>query len=355
MSFNFQEIIRKNVREILIGKANPLSNNNCAILLDKNENAFGSPTIKWYNRYPTVEPVLLKAAIANIKALNKENILLGNGNRECVDVLFRCFCEAGKDNMIVCLPAEDLYQTVAQINDVTVKQVPLLDNFQLDILHLESVTDANTKMIFIASPNGITGNAMNRQDIELILNNFDGLVVIDETYINFSRQKSFASELADYPNLVLLQNFDIAWGLAGLGVSMLFASEEIILILQSIQPPHPINTPTQELLLKALGEVGMVNDMIKELVQMRVALKAVLIKFPFIEKVYPSDANFLLVKLTDAKSVHEFLMEKSIAVKDVSHMRQCENCLRITIGTEVENTKLIEALVAYHDHNQQSL
>ncbi len=336
-------------------KAKSISINDCSILLDKNENAFGSPLIKWYNRYPAVEPVLVKAAIANIKALNQENIQLGNGNHGCVDLLFRCFCEAGKDNVVVCPPADELYKSVAQINDVTVKQVPLLDNFQLDILHLESVTDANTKMIFIASPNGITGNAMDRRDIELILNNFDGLVVIDETYINFSRQKSFASELADYPNLVLLQNFDIAWGLAGLGVSMLFASEEIISILQSIQPPHPINTPTQELLLKALDEVGMVNDMIKELVQMRVALKVVLIKFPFIEKVYPSDANFLLVKMTDAKMAHEFLTGKRIAVKDVSHLPQCENCLRITIGTEDENTKLIEALVVYHDHNQQSV
>ena len=351
MRFDLQKIIRKNLGQIIAGKATPPSVSDCSILLDKNENSFGSPLIKWYNRYPESDPVSLKTAIANIKALDKENIVLENGNHGCLDLLFRCFCQAGIDNVIVCQPADELYITVAEINDVAVKQVPLLDNFQLDLIHLESVVDADTKMILIVSPNGISGNATDRRDIEMILNNFNGIVVIDETYVNFSRQKSFATELSDYPNLVLLQNFDIAWGMAGLGVSMVFASLEISSILQAIQLPCTINVPTQELLLKALEEVGMVNDLIKELVQMRVALKAVLEKFPFIEKVYPSDANFLLIKMTDAKAVHEFLAQKNIAVKNVSHLRQCQNCLRITIGTEDENTKLVEALLAYYDQD----
>jgi histidinol-phosphate aminotransferase len=189
---------------------------------------------------------------------------------------------------------------------------------------------------------------MNREDVETVLNNFDGLVVVDEAYINFSKQKSFIQELKDYPNLVVLQTFSKAWGLAGLRLGMAFASEEIIEILNRVKPPYNINQVTQELALKALEEVGQVNDMIKELVQMRVALKGVFEKIPIVQKVYPSDANFLLVKVEDAKATYNYLLSRGIVVRDRSNVKLCDNCLRITIGTEEENTELVEALADYY-------
>ena len=351
MNFELSKLISANVNEMQWQNPSSKQVANVNILLDSNENALGSPLIKWYNRYPKNEMEKLIMAIASIKAVSVENIFLSNGNFAVLDLLIRCFCNPGIDKMIACPPCNGHFENLAKLNNVFLQKVPLLDDFQLDLIQLEHIADNKTKIIFIESPNSVVGNAMNRADIELVLNNFNGLVVIDETYVNFSRQKSFVTELADYPNLIILQNFDIAWGLAGLGVSMLIASKEIIALLNTIQDLHPINLPTQELMLKALEEVGMVNDMTKELVQMREALKKVLPKLPFIEKVYPSDANFLLVKMDNVIGVYNYLLQKEIAVKDVSHLDQCENCVRITVGTEEENTSLVEALVDYFDEN----
>jgi histidinol-phosphate aminotransferase len=219
-------------------------------------------------------------------------------------------------------------------------------------VHLENLVDENTRLIWICSPNNPTANSMNREDVETILNNFNGLVVVDEAYINFSRQKSFIQELNDYPNLVVLQTFSKAWGLAGLRLGMAFASEQIVEILNRVKPPYNINQVTQELALKALEEVGQVNDMIKELVQMRAALKGVFEKIPFVRKVYPSDANFLLVKVDDAKGVYNYLLSRGIVVRDRSNVQLCENCLRITIGTEEENTDLVEAMADWYVANK---
>jgi histidinol-phosphate aminotransferase len=240
-----------------------------------------------------------------------------------------------------------MYEVSANINDIEIRKAPLLDNYQLDLVHLENLADENTKLIWICSPNNPTGNSMDRKDVETVLNNFNGLVVIDEAYVNFSRHKSFIQELNDYPNLVVLQTFSKAWGLAGLRLGMAFASEEIIEVLSRVKPPYNINQVTQELALKALEEVGQVNDMITELVQMREALKGVFEKLNFIEKVYPSDANFLLIKMQNARAVYEFLLTKGIVVRNRSNVLLCDNCLRITIGTEKENTILVDALIDY--------
>jgi histidinol-phosphate aminotransferase len=237
---------------------------------------------------------------------------------------------------------------------VEIRKAPLLDDFQLDLVHLENLVDENTKLIWICSPNNPTGNSMDRADVETVLNNFNGLVVVDEAYINFSRQKSFVQELADYPNLVVLQTFSKAWGLAGLRLGMAFASGEIIDVLNRVKPPYNINQATQDLALKALEEVGQVNDMIKELVQMRAALKGVFEKLPFVKKVYPSDANFLLVQVDDAKSAYTYLLSRGIVVRDRSNVLLCENCLRITIGTEEENTELIEAMADFFVETRQT-
>jgi histidinol-phosphate aminotransferase len=242
-----------------------------------------------------------------------------------------------------------MYEVSANINNVQIKKAPLLPDFQLHLIHLENLMDANTKIIWICSPNNPTGNSIERASIEMVLNNFNGLVVIDEAYINFSKQKSFIQELQDYPNLVVLQTLSKAWGLAGLRLGMAFASKEIIGILDKVKPPYNINTATQELVLKALQEVGQVNDMIKIIVDMREALANVFRKMPTVEKVYPSDANFLLVKIADARAVYDFLLTQQIVVRDRSSVELCENCLRITIGTEKENTLLIDAMQAWYN------
>lgn len=348
--FDLDKLIRNNIK-LLTSYSSPNDDGTAdvKVRLNANENAFGSPLTTWYNRYPDPAQAKLKEAISKVKNIATEKIFLGNGSDECIDILYRCFCNPGKDNVIICPPTSERYELFANINDVAVKKAPLLDDFQLDLVHLENLADENTKMIWICSPNDATGNSMDRDDVETVLNNFNGLVVIDEAYINFSRQKSFLQELEDYPNLVVLQTFSKAWGLAGLRLGMAFASPEIVEIMGRVKQPYNISTTTQQLALKALEEVGQVNDMIKELVQMKVALKGVFEKIPFIQKVYPSDANFLLIKVDDAKSLYEFLLQQGIAVKDQSEYELCTNCLRITIGTEEENTELVEALVAWYD------
>lgn len=346
MNFEINNLIRKNIQEIIIANKQE-DNYEIKFRLDKNENSLGSPLPKWYNRYPDFQQLVLKEKIANIKNTEAKNIFLGNGTEECIDVLYKCFCEPEKDNVIVCPPTDNRYEFAAKIANVEVKEAVLLDDFQLDLVHLENLIDEHTKIIWIASPNNPTGNSMNRNDIELLLNNFNGLVVIDEAYINFSRQKSFIQLLIDYPNLIILQTFSKAWGLAGLRLSALFANANIINALTVIKKPYNINTATQELVLKALEEIGQVNGMIKLLVEMRQALIEVFKEISFIEKVYESDANFILIKVHDAADLYQYLLSKSIAVENVSHLPLCENCLRITVGTEQENTILIDAFADY--------
>ncbi len=342
--FQLEKLTRKNIQSLTpYSSARDEFSGEAKVFLDANENSLGSPLIKWYNRYPDPHQVKLKETISLIKSVAIEQIFLGNGSDECIDLLYRCFCNPGKDNIVICPPTYGMYEVSANINDVEIRKAPLLDDFQLDLVHIETLVDANTKLIWICSPNNPTGNSLTRSDVESVLNNFNGLVVVDEAYINFSRHRSFVQELADYPNLVVMQTFSKAWGLAGLRLGMAFASTQIIEIMNRVKPPYNINQATQEIALKALEEVGQVNDMIKELVQMRVALKAVFEKLPFIEKVYPSDANFLLVKMKDARNVYEFLLEMGIVVRDRSNVKLCDNCLRITIGTEDENTQLVEA------------
>ncbi|WP_207496819.1 histidinol-phosphate transaminase [Aridibaculum aurantiacum] len=355
MSFNIENLTRENIKSLTpYSSARDEFSGEAKVFLDANENSIGSPLIKWYNRYPDPHQQKVKEAISAVKSVPAENIFLGNGSDECIDLLYRCFCNPGKDNVVICPPTYGMYEVSANINDVEVRRAPLLDDFQLDLVHLENLVDEHTKIIWICSPNNPTGNSMDRADIEAVLNNFNGLVVVDEAYINFSRHKSFTAELIDYPNLVVLQTFSKAWGMAGLRLGMAFASPEIIHTLNKVKPPYNINQATQDLALKALEEVGQVNDMIKELVQMRVALKGVFEKIPFIEKVYPSDANFLLVKMKDARKVYEFLLDRGIVVRDRSNVTLCENCLRITIGTEQENTDLVDALADWHFNTLKS-
>jgi histidinol-phosphate aminotransferase len=352
MSFDINQLVRPNIAALVpYSSARDEFSGEAKVFLDANENSLGSPLKKWYNRYPDPHQLAIKEKLSFIKGVGVEHIFLGNGSDECIDVLFRCFCEPGKDNVIICPPTYGMYEVSANINNIALKKVPLLDNFQLDLIHLEDQIDANTKIIWICSPNNPTGNSINRIDIETVLNNFTGIVVIDEAYINFAQQKSFVQELADYPNLVVMQTFSKAWGLAGLRLGMAFASLSIIEIMNKVKPPYNVNQATQELVLTALEEIGQVNDMIKLLVDMRIALADVFLSMPTVEKVYPSDANFILVKIKEAKKIYEFLLTKGIVLRDRSNVQLCSDCLRITIGTEQENTFLVDAMQDWYQLN----
>jgi histidinol-phosphate aminotransferase len=354
MSFNLEALIRANIKKVTpYSSARDEFKTPAAaaemkmIFLDANENSLGSPLTRWYNRYPDPYQREVKEAIAAIKNISASSIFLGNGSDECIDLLYRCFCEPGKDNVIICPPTYGMYEVSAAINDVAVKKVPLLPNFQLDLEGMENAVDSQTKIIWICSPNNPTGNSILFSDMEMIINNFDGLVVVDEAYINFAKQRSLLTTLQDYPNLVVMQTLSKAWGLAALRLGIAFASEAIVSWLNKIKPPYNINQATQEIALKALQEVGQVNDMIREIVVMREGLAISLQDLPMVEKVYPSDANFLLVKVKDALKLYEHLLGESIVVRDRSKVKLCEGCLRITVGTDEENRKLIESFKNY--------
>lgn len=315
-----------------------------SVFLDANENSFGSPLPANYNRYPDPLQLDLKDAISKIKGVPIENTFLGNGSDEAIDLLFRAFCNPGKDNVIILPPTYGMYEVSANINDVEIRKVDLLPNFQLDLEKIAENIDANTKMIFICSPNNPTGNSINRTDIETILANFKGLVVIDEAYINFAKQKTFIQELTEYANLVVLQTFSKAWGLAALRLGMAFSSMPVIDILNKVKPPYNINQATQDLALAALANIQQVNDWIKITVTERERLSGELANLAIVKKVYPSDANFILVEVIDALATYNSLVDKGIIVRDRSKVSLCEGCLRITIGTEEENRHLISIL-----------
>ncbi|WP_026751999.1 histidinol-phosphate transaminase [Sediminibacterium sp. C3] len=350
--FDVNTLVRDNIARLTpYSSARDEFSGEAKVFLDANENSLGSPLKKWYNRYPDPHQKAIKQKLAMVKGIAAEHIFLGNGSDECIDLLYRCFCNPGKDNIVICPPTYGMYEVSANINDVAVKKVSLLPNFELDLSGIEDAIDDQTKLIWICSPNNPTGNSLKRLDIETLLNNFKGLVIVDEAYINFSKQKSFVQELTEYPNLVVLQTLSKAWGLAGLRLGMAFASTAIIEILNRVKPPYNINQATQELVLTALEEVGQINDMIRLLVDMREALAEVFASMPTVETVYPSDANFILVKIKEARAVYEFLLTKGIVLRDRSNVQLCNDCLRITVGSEQDNTLLVEAMQDWYQLN----
>jgi histidinol-phosphate aminotransferase len=345
MAFELDKLVRPNIKTLKpYSSAKDEYTGEAKILLDANENSLGSPLTKWYNRYPDPYQQKLKEKLAFVKQIAANQIFIGNGSDECIDILFRTFCEPGKDNIIICPPTYPMYEVSANINDIQIQKAPLLSDYQLNVAHIEQLVNAHTKIIWICSPNNPTGNSLDRIDIETILNHFDGVVVIDEAYINFSKQKSFVQSLIDYPNLVVLQTLSKAWGLAGLRLGMCFANPDIIGYMNKVKAPYNINIVTQELALQALEEVGQVNDMIKLLVDMRNALAEVIASMPHVIQVFPSDTNFILVKIPKARALYEYLLSQGIIVRDRSALELCEDSLRITVGTEQENTALVDAM-----------
>jgi histidinol-phosphate aminotransferase len=341
-------LVRKNILELKpYSSARHEFSGKATVFLDANENAFGSPLAEAFNRYPDPLQWQLKFQIARIKGVPAENIFIGNGSDEVIDLAFRIFCNPGVDNVIVCPPTYGMYAVSAQINNVQMKSVPLLNEFQLDVEGILQAVDAHTKLLFICSPNNPTGNNMDRASVELLLNNFPGIVIIDEAYINYSRQKTFIAELTEYPNLMVMQTLSKAWGLAALRIGLCFASLDIIDLLNKVKPPYNINDASQQLALDALQDPLQVNDWIKTVFSERENLAQALKAFAFVEKVYPSDANFLLIKVTDANALYAYLAEQEIVVRNRTNEQNCDNCLRITIGTPKENQWLLTTLKNY--------
>ncbi|WP_339865654.1 histidinol-phosphate transaminase [uncultured Algoriphagus sp.] len=314
------------------------------IFLDANENPYGSVTDEDHNRYPDPYQLELKDEIAKIKKVKASQIFLGNGSDEAIDLLFRAFCNPGKDNVILLPPTYGMYEVSAGINDVETRKIPLTPDFQLQPDLILKAVDENTKIIFVCSPNNPSGNKVNREDILRLLREFNGLVVVDEAYIDFSDEPSFTTHLEEFGNLLVMQTFSKAWGLASLRLGMAFASKKMIKILNRIKPPYNISGLTQDTVLAAIQKVDKVNAMIADILQEREFLKEKLNQLDFVEKIHPSHANFLLVKIPNAAHVYDDLIEEKIIVRNRSKVQLCEECLRISVGTRSENEAFIQAL-----------
>ena len=314
------------------------------MFLDANENPYNLP----HNRYPDPMQWELKKELAKIKKVSPEHIFLGNGSDEAIDLVFRAFCEPRIDNVVAIDPTYGMYQVCADVNDVEYRKVLLDDNFQFSADNLLAATDEYTKLIFLCSPNNPTGNDLLRSEIEKLLWRFDGLVILDEAYNDFSEAPSFLEELDKYPNLIILQTFSKAWGCAAIRLGMAFASQDIITIFSKIKYPYNVNQLTQKQAIEMLHRYYEIERWVKMLKEEREHLEAEFTGLPCTVEVFPSDANFFLARVTDAVTIYNYLVGEGIIVRNRNSISLCGNCLRVTVGTHVENEKLIEALKKYN-------
>jgi len=341
---DIQKLLRTN-----ISKLQPYScardefKGEASVYLDANENPYNAP----FNRYPDPLQWKVKEQISKIKNIPVENIFLGNGSDEPIDLLFRAFCEPRIDNVVAIEPTYGMYKVCSGINDVEYRKVLLDDNFQFLADDLLLATNLYTKIIWLCSPNNPTGNCLNRTEIVSLLNAFEGIVVLDEAYIDFASENSFSEFLSLYPNLVILQTFSKAWGSAAIRLGMAFASVEIIAVLNKIKYPYNINILTQKQALQTIQDAGQVKKWVEILLAERTVLVNALQKLPIVEHIYPTDANFVLVKVSDANAIYNYLVNKSIIVRNRNTVSLCTGCLRITVGTPEENRILINELVNF--------
>ena len=310
------------------------------IFLDANENPFENGV----NRYPDPQQSSVKVILAKQKKVKTNQILLGNGSDEVLDLLFRAFCEPKVDNVITLPPTYGMYGVLANINAVENKEILLSTDFQPQIEKIMEAVDENTKIIFLCSPNNPTGNSFSDENVAYLLKNFNGLVVIDEAYIDFSEKESWVNKLDEYPNLIITQTLSKAYGLAGIRLGICYASAEVISVLNKIKPPYNVNELTQQRAIFRLGNEAKINSEIESIIVQRTDLLKVLLNVKFVEKIYPTEANFILIKVDDANKRYDELIAKGIVIRNRTTQPLCENTLRLTIGTEVENKKLIEAL-----------
>ena len=343
--FNLENTVRENIRRLTpYSSARKEFTGAARIFLDANENSFGSPLKRDYNRYPDPLQSEIKRKIAALNAVDADEIFIGNGSDEAIDLLFRIFCEPKKDNILICPPTYGMYEVSAEINDVEIKRANLTTDFRLDFEKIGKTIDENTKLLFVCSPNNPTGNGFGREEILNLARDFGGIVVVDEAYIHFSPEKSLVSEIGNFPNLVVLQTFSKAWGLAGLRVGLAFANKDIIALFNKVKPPYNISEIAQEAILKALENSEKVEKTIAEIIEERGKLTGKLNELPFVKKIYPTDANFVLVKTVDANRIYKFLLDERIVVRNRNNVELCAGCLRITIGTPAENENLLGVL-----------
>jgi histidinol-phosphate aminotransferase len=343
--FDINVLVRENVRKMKpYSSARDEFNGEAEVFLDANENPYPSP----FNRYPDPLQSSVKRALSPLKGVSPEQTFLGNGSDEAIDLLIRAFCEPNRDAILIAEPTYGMYAVCANVNAVRILSVTLNDNFDIDLSVFPPLNDPALKIIFLCSPNNPSANLLNRDSILQLLEQFSGLVVVDEAYIDFTSSPSFTRELSKYPNLVILQTFSKAWGLAGLRLGMCFASKEIIAILNKIKYPYNVNIRTQELALEALSNHQQKENWVNEILRERGRLAVALHGLTITQKVYPSEANFILVKVTDAHGVYKRLMNMGIIVRDRSSVKLCDNCLRITVGTPRENDQLVAALKQFN-------
>jgi len=311
-----------------------------SVFLDANENPYNAPN----NRYPDPLQRELKSLIAPLKGVKEENIFLGNGSDEAIDLIFRAFCQPGVDNVVAIDPTYGMYKVCAEVNDVEYRPMLLDVYYQMKASALMSAIDEYTKVMFLCSPNNPTGNSMERKEIELLLNRFDGLVIVDEAYIDFSSSESLLKDLDKYPNLIVLQTFSKAWGCAAIRLGMAFASPEIIAIFNKIKYPYNVNRLTQEEAIKILKQPEQIKAWVNILLAERARVMAEFVKLPCCIRVFPTDANFFLAKVYEATQIYNYLVSEGIIVRNRTNVTLCNECLRITIGTKEENDALLEAL-----------
>ncbi|MBC7000172.1 histidinol-phosphate transaminase [Cytophaga sp. FL35] len=343
MSFSLENITRENVKGLKpysSARDEYVSDGSRMIFLDANENPFENGV----NRYPDPQQRNLKSVLAEQKKISTLHILLGNGSDEVLDLLFRAFCEPSKDNIITLPPTYGMYKVLADINNIENREVLLTTDFQPHVSEILNKVDENTKIIFICSPNNPTGNSFKTEAIEEILNNFDGLVIVDEAYIDFSNQMSWTSRLDDFENLVVTQTLSKAYGMAGIRLGICISSREIISVLNKIKPPYNVNELTQAHALKRVSNPARILSEVNEILEQKRLLLSVLPQVDFVTEIYPSDANFILVKVDDATKRYNELLQLGVVVRNRSTQPLCENTLRLTIGTKDENIKLVTAL-----------
>ena len=340
-----EELTRKNIWSLApySSARNEYAGREARVFLDANENPYNQP----FNRYPDPLQLELKAALSKVKGVPAENIFLGNGSDEAIDLPYRCFCEPGKDNVVAIEPTYGMYKVCADINDVEYRPVLLDEHYQFKADRLLAATDTHTKLIWLCTPNNPTGNCLKREEVIKVIEQFEGLVIVDEAYSDFSSLPTFRAVLSKYPNLIVLNTMSKAWGCAAIRLGMAFASTEIIGLFNKVKYPYNVNQLTQQQALEALKDPYEVDNWVKILLQERTRMIDAFEVLPICEKVYPTDANFFLAKMTDAPAIYNYLVDKGIIVRNRHRVQLCQNCLRITIGTKTENSELIAALRQY--------
>ena len=342
---SLEQLVRPNIWKLApySSARDEYSGKEAHVFLDANENPYNGP----YNRYPDPLQRELKSLLKKVKGVPEEMIFLGNGSDEAIDLAYRVFCNPGRDNVVAIAPTYGMYQVCADINDIEYRQVLLDDNYNFKAADLLAACDEHTKMIWLCSPNNPTGNSLNRDEILKVIEGFEGIVIVDEAYIDFSQQMSLRQELPAHPNLIILQTMSKAWGSAAIRLGMAFASKDIIAIYNKVKYPYNVNQLTQEQALAMLKDPFEVDKWVKILMAERSRMMQAFMELPICEKIYHTDANFFLAKMTDANAIYNYLVDKGIIVRNRNKVQLCQNCLRITIGNRTENNELIGALRTY--------